>query len=212
MKFVIIGHGGHSKVISDLVLARKENDIVAYLDDKFKEFKMQGNIFYGPIMSVKKMIEYFNDLQIIIAIGNNLTRKMIVRKLNIPEEMYGTLVHTSAVVSPSATIGKGTVIMPHAVVNADAQIGKHAIINTGSVVEHDCKIEDFVHISPHASLTGGVQIKEGASVGSGSAIIPNSIVGEWSVIGAGATVISDIPSHSTAVGTPAKVKNKMEVN
>lgn len=212
MKFVIIGHGGHSKVISDLVLASRENEIVSYLDDKFEELKMRGKAFYGPIGSLKELIKYFNELKIIIAIGNNLTRKMIVQKLNLPEEMYGTLIHTSAVVSPSAKIGNGTVIMPHAVVNADSQIGKHSIINTGSVVEHDCNLGDFVHISPQASMTGGVQIKEGASVGSGATIIPNSIIGEWSVIGAGATVISHIPSHCTAVGTPAKVKNKMEVN
>jgi acetyltransferase EpsM len=211
MKIVVIGQGGHSKVISDMLLSNDEYEIVGYLDDKYEEIKVQENVFYGPVISAKTMVEYFTDIKFIIAIGDNLIRKSIAEKLELPDECYATLIDKSAVVSPHAAIGCGTVVMPNAVINADSKIGKHAIINTGSVVEHDCKIADFVHISPHAALTGGVQIEEGVSVGAGAAVIPNVTVCDWTVIGAGATVITDIPSHCTAVGTPARVKNKLEV-
>lgn len=211
MKFVIIGNGGHSKVISDMVLANKENEIIGYLDDKYENIKLLDNHFYGPVLTARNLAECFNDLKFIIAIGNNSVRKKIVQKLDLPEECYATVIHKTAVVSPRAQIGFGTVVMPNAVINADARIGWHTIINTSAVVEHDCKVGDFVHISPHAALTGGVQIEEGASIGAGAAIIPNVTVSEWAVIGAGATVINDIPSHWTAVGTPARTKNKLEV-
>ena len=191
MKIVIIGQGGHSKVIRDMLLSSDEYEIVGYLDDKYEEIKVQENVFYGPIISVKTVVEHFTDIKFIIGIGDNLIRKSIAEKLELPDECYATLIDKSAVVSPHAAIGCGTVVMPNAVINADSQIGKHAIINTGSVVEHDCKIEDFVHISPHAALTGGVQIEEGVSVGAGAVIIPNVTVGEWTIIGAGATVITE---------------------
>lgn len=212
MRVVLIGNGGHSKVISDMVLSNKENEIVGYLDDKYETVKLLDNHFYGPILAAQKMVESFTDLKFIIAVGNNLARKNIAKKLELPDEFYTTVIHQSAVVSARAEIGLGTVVMPNAVINADAKIGQHVIINTGSVVEHDCLVGDFVHISPHAVLTGGVQIDEGASIGAGAAIIPNITVSEWAVIGAGATVISDISSHWTAVGTPARVKNRSGVN
>lgn len=212
MKYVILGHGGHGKVISDIILSNKGNEVIGFLDDKYKDIRLSGNLFFGPIRSAKHMINTFQDIKFLIACGDNQIRKSIVKTLNIPETFYATAIHKSAVVSSSAKIGIGTVVMAKAVINADAEIGDHAIINTGSVVEHDCKINDFVHICPGVSLTGGVEIGEGTKIGAGASIIPNIKVGEWSTIGAGAAVIDNLPSYCTAVGIPAKVKKHLEVN
>ena len=206
MKLAIIGQGGHSKVIQDIVFALKEIEIVGYLDDKYETSYFRKGIYYGPILSSKKMLDSFESIKFIIAIGNNHIRKMIVEKLNLLDSFYAVLVHPSAIISTSANIGFGSVIMANAVVNADADIGKHAIINTASIIEHDTKIGDFAHISPSATLTGNVRIKEGVHIGAGSTIIPQKTVGRWTIIGAGSTVTSDIPSECTAIGTPARVK------
>lgn len=210
MKIVIIGHGGHSKVICDSILSQNEFEVVGYLDDKYKDVKRIGNIYYGPISSAKRLIDYFIDIKFIIAIGNNQGRKQIVDKLNLSENYFVTLIHKSAVVSQSSKIGIGTVVMPNSVINAESQIGNHAIINTGAIIEHDCIVGDFIHVSPAATLTGAVHLEEGVSVGAGAIIIPNIKIGEWSIIGAGATVISHIPSYCTAVGIPAKVNKVNE--
>ncbi len=208
MNIAIIGQGGHSKVIQDLISLNSQFHIVAYLDDKFEELMLMDATFIGPILSAEAIIEVFEDVKFIIAIGNNQTRKSIADKLKLPNGRYMTLVHPTATVSSSAKIGQGTVIMAHSVINADTHIGDHTIINTSSVVEHDNELGSFVHVSPNATLTGAVKIKEGVHVGAGATVIPNVEIGEWAVIGAGATVIHPIPSHCTAVGVPAMVKNK----
>ena len=100
------------------------------------------------------------------------------------------------------------VVMPKAVINADAHIHDHCIINTGAVIEHDNLVWDYSHISPHATLTGNVTIHEGVHIGAAVTIIPGVEIGEWSIIGAGATVIHPVPSHSKAVGTPARIINR----
>lgn len=205
MKIAVIGHGGHSKVVRDLILSDGSNQIIGYFDDRYRNLEWRESLYFGPIASVKKMLSFFQNPKIIIAIGNNRTRKNIVQKLNLPAESYATLIHPSAVVSSDAQIGKGTVVMPHSVINADSVIGQHAIINTGAVVEHDNRIGDFVHVSPNAALTGSVKLGEGAHVGTGATVIPAVQIGEWSVIGAGATVIHELPRYCTAVGVPAKV-------
>ncbi|PFP29497.1 acetyltransferase [Bacillus sp. AFS073361] len=213
MKIVVVGRGGHSKVIEDMILSYQENQIVGFLDDKYNNVSLNENIYFGPISSAKRLVDNFGDIKFVIAIGDNKIRQSIVQRLNLSDENYVTVIHESAVISPSAMIDNGTVVMPHAVINADTRIGVHSIINTGTVIEHDCNIGDFSHVCPGTTVTGTVQIGEGGYIGAGATIIPNVKIGDWAIIGAGATVIMDIPAHCTAVGIPAKVKkvNQMGV-
>ncbi|OAS85134.1 acetyltransferase [Metabacillus litoralis] len=207
MKIVIIGQGGHSKVINDIILSF-EGKVIAYLDDKYEAFFYQNDQYFGPISSAKYIISKIKNIKFVIGIGDNKVRKSIYERLALPTEFYATLIHKSAIISQSASIESGSVIMARTVVNANTRIGKHSIINTGSIVEHDNRISNFVHISPNATLTGSVTINEGVHIGAGATVIPNVSIGEWSVIGAGAAVITDIPAYRTAVGVPAKLKIK----
>ncbi|MFS0764132.1 acetyltransferase [Peribacillus phoenicis] len=206
MKIVLIGEGGHSKVIKDMIDRADGYELIGYLDDKYDGTIVKSHLFFAPLSIVSDLLEQFKDIKFIVAIGNNHIRKKVVEELNIPDSYYVSVIHPSSIISPSIKIGVGTVVMPSTVINADAKIGRHSIINTASVIEHDSEIGDFVHISPHATLTGAVKVDEGTHVGAGSTLIPNVNIGEWSVIGAGATVINNIQSHSLAVGTPAKMK------
>ncbi|MGM0874221.1 MAG: acetyltransferase [Bacillota bacterium] len=204
MNIVIIGQGGYSKVIKDIILLNDASQIVGYLDDKYEDYLIKDEMFYGPISVFKLLLNKYVDIKFVVAIGHNQTRKKIVEGLNLEDDFYTTLIHPTAIVSPSVSIGKGTVIMANTVINADAVIGDHVIINTGSVIEHDNKVNDFAHVSPNTTLTGSVQLGEGVHIGAGATLIPNVKIGNWSIIGAGATVINSIPDNTTAVGIPAK--------
>ncbi|WP_226677978.1 acetyltransferase [Mesobacillus jeotgali] len=206
MKIAIIGQGGHSKVVRDVIKAMGDAEIVGCLDDKFSAEFFHEQIMYGPVDSAIRISEDFPEVKFFVAVGNNRVRKQIVERLGFPEEFYATLIHPTAQVSADSMIGPGSVVMPCVVVNSDALLGAHVIINTCSVVEHDSKIEDFVHISPNATLTGNVTVREGAQVGASATVIPGREIGEWAMVGAGATVIHNIPANSTAVGVPAIVK------
>lgn len=205
MKLAVVGTGGHSKVIQDLVRLNGKNKIIAFLDDKYPSLTFENTVYKGPVDSAKQLVHIHSDLKFVIAIGSNMTRKRIVDRLGFQEALFATLIHPTAWISPSVKIGVGSVVMPLAVINADSNIGNHSIINTGVIIEHDNKISDFVHVSPKATLTGGVKVREGVHIGAGASVIPNLEIGEWSTIGAGATVIKSIPPSSTAVGVPAKV-------
>ncbi|AMV12440.1 acetyltransferase [Geobacillus thermoleovorans] len=203
-RIIVIGEGGHSKVVQDIIAADGRYQIAAILDDKYQEMHEWNGIVYGPISAVSPMIDRNPSTKLIIAIGNNQVRAEIAKCIQVSDEMFATLIHPSAAISPSARIGEGTVVMPNCVVNAHAVIGKHVIINTGAIVEHDNRIGDYAHISPNATLTGNVVIGEGTHVGASATIIPGIKVGKWSIIGAGSTVIRDIPDFKKAVGCPTR--------
>jgi acetyltransferase EpsM len=202
MKVIVIGNGGHSKVIQEMILASRY-EVMAILDDKYEnEYTKQG-ILYAPISTLGFLLE--SNVKVVIAIGNNAIRKKIVQQLDLQKDQYVSVIHPKAVISPTAKIKNGTVIMANAVINAEAKIGEHCIINTGTIIEHENEIGDYAHISPNATLTGNVSVGEGVHVGASASIIPGVEVGTWSVVGAGSTVIKNVPPNSVAVGCPTRV-------
>ena len=188
----LFGASGHAKVIMDILTASGQK-VDALIDDNEKVNELNG---------YKVMHGVTDASPIIVSIGVNAIRKKVVEKLT---GEFGTAIHPSAIVSPSAKIGEGTVVMAGAIINADAVIGKHCIINTGASVDHECVIGDYCHIAPHATLCGQVHVGEGSMVGVGACVIPCKNIGSWCTIGAGAAVVKDTPDGATAVGVPAKV-------
>ena len=211
MKVVIIGHGGHSKVVTDIIKLTKDLHIIGYLDNKYEKIQVMNQLICAPLSAIYDLKKQYGDMKFVIAIGDNRIRKMIADMLKISEKEFLTVIHPTSSVSQSVKIGNGTVVMPNTIINADTIIGNHCIVNSGSVVEHDSILEDFVHVCPNSTITGTVTIGEGCMVGSGATIIPNKRIGEWTTIGAGATVTDDLPSNCLAVGTPAKTKMRNQI-
>ena len=198
---VIIGTGGHAKVVADIV--RCSNDtIVGFLDG----IKPYGEFLGYPVLGSDDDYVKYQNYKFIVAIGNPNVRERIVNKLE--NVRWYTAVHPTAIISDLDTaVDEGTMICANAVVNAGARIGKHCIINTGSCVEHDNFIEDFVHISVGTKLAGHVKIGRSSWIGIGATVNNDVSICSDCTIGAGAVVIKDIISPGTYVGVPAgKIK------
>ena len=207
---VIIGAGGHAKVIADIILKRKELlneklNITGFLDDGYKNLKYT-KIFDIPILGDTSLIgklEHEKKYNYIIGIGNNKIREKISNKF--PNLNYYTAIHPKSVIGTEVAIAEGTIVMANTIVNSGTKIGKHCILNTGSIIEHDNKIEDYCHISPNSTLCGTVKVGKNSWIGAGSTIIQNRNIGENSMIGAGSVIIRDIPNNCAVVGNPGKI-------
>ncbi len=195
-KLIIIGAGGHAKVVVDCIEEEKKYEITSLIDDAPP---MSFISFYK--IDKRDMENNYQSINAIIAIGNPKHRKKIANQL---KSNFVMTIHPSAVVSKHAKIGEGCQIFATAVINAAASIGNHCIINTGAIVEHDCILGNFVHIAPNATLGGGVSIGESSHVGMGATVLQNITVGKNVIIGAGAVVTKDISDNCTVVGIPAK--------
>lgn len=207
MEIIIIGAGGHAKVIIDLiekrqVILNEEISIFGIVDDKYIEKDFLGYSYLGKIEDLEK-IEDYKKKKYIIAIGNNKVREKISKKLRLN---FVSLVHPTAIVGKSVKIGVGTVVMAGVIINSLAVIGKHSIINTGAIIEHDCVVEDYVHISPKTAVAGGVKVGKSSWIGIGSSIIQGIEIGENVTIGAGSVVVKNLKDNIKAFGVPAKEK------
>ena len=201
---IIVGAGGHAKVIADIVIKSNDN-LIGFLDDEIMiGTKILGDYeVMGPtslIDSIKGENKFF-----IIAIGNNSIRKKFYEKYDVN---YYTAIHPTAVIGTDVEIGEGSCVMPNACINANSKIGKCCIINSGALVEHDCVLDDFVHISPMASLCGTVKVGRLTQIGARATVRNNVIIGEEILVGMGATVVKDLTLKGTYIGTPAKLREE----
>jgi sugar O-acyltransferase (sialic acid O-acetyltransferase NeuD family) len=204
---VILGAGGHAKVLIEALRAQGNSDALAALDNNQELWgrKVLGVPVLGGDDLLPGLME--NGLRrFVIGLGgvrNNQPRKALfdqALRLGLEPVM---VIHPSAIISPSAELGPGCQVLPGAVINADAILGANVVINTRVVVEHDCHLSLHVHVASGAVLCSGCSLGEGVHVGAGAVVRQLLSIGEWSVVGAGAVVVKTIEAKSLVGGIPA---------
>ena len=196
-KYILIGGGGHARVISSIVEAQKTATVVGLFDSNSEVKSLDGIENFGTYTA-----DSFPNSRAIIAIGNNQIREKLAYQII---HNFGVLLHPTASIDRISSIDEGTVVMHHAVIQRGTTVGKHVIVNTSSSIDHDCKLEDFVHIAPNVTLCGGVHVGKGTLIGVGSVVLPQVKIGANVTVGAGTVVTKNIPDGSTVIGNPGKI-------
>ncbi|MGP0630213.1 acetyltransferase [Nitrospina sp. 32_T5] len=201
---LIFGGGGHGRVVAAIAKHVQKWDRIAFADDRHMELKRVADFevlagFADAAGCLKEFTHFF------VAIGDNTRRLQLINQHRETGHTAATLVHPSAWVCASATVGDGTLIGPQAVVHTGARVGMGCIVNTAATVDHDCVLEDGVHLSPGVHLAGEVKVGRETSVGVGSSVSNRIDIGRNVVIGAGSAVVEPIPNNVTAAGVPARI-------
>lgn len=197
---VVIGAGGHGKVVADILLASGLT-VDGFLDDgRPVGESVLGLPVLGPLDWLRE-----HPASVALGVGHNDARARVAEQARQYGAELVTAVHPRAVVSPFSVLDEGVVVMALAVVQPHASVGRGAILNTACVVEHDCRVGAFAHVSPNAAMAGGCQLGDRAHLGIGAAMLPGTSVGFGSIVGGGAVVCRSIPEGVVAVGVPARV-------
>jgi UDP-perosamine 4-acetyltransferase len=205
VKVVIVGAGGHARVIVDTLLLRPDQFQLIGLTDT--NLGKCGQTILGlPIMggddSWSRILAEGVGAAI-VGIGENRHRGELADQLQECSFDLINAIHPTASISRHVQLGVGIAVMAGAVIGPGTLISDNVIVNTTASVDHDCVIERDAHVAPGAHLGGSVKVGRGALIGMGAAVLPNISIGEWAIVGAGAVVIRDVPPEVTAVGVPA---------
>lgn len=212
MKTIIIGAGGHARVVFEILQYDRNIDVVAFVDNitRGADEKIRDIPVYGDHSVLPKLFK--NGVKCaIIGVGKNNIRKAHFEEIKDTNVELINAIHSTAHISHNAKIGKGVVIAARATIATSVEIGDNVIVNTGAIVEHEDILEDHVHIASGTVLAGRVRVEEGAFIGAGTIVKEFITIGKNTTIGAGSVVLENIPDNTVAVGTPAKViKTKNE--
>jgi len=202
MRLLIIGAGGHGRVVADVAKAANI-DVFAFVDDNPKADTVKDIPVYDSIETAIAD-NHYEEPHFIIALGDNHVRAREYSRAVAAGLKPASVIHPSAVLSESAYVGPGSFIAAQATVNADASIGENVIVNTAAIVEHDCVVGSHAFVAPAAVLCGNVYVGAYTFVSSNATLVPNVRVGEHALIAAGAVVTKNHPDKVRLMGVPAR--------
>lgn len=210
-KIIVLGGGGHAKVVIGTLLKMPRYEVVGFLDDDEKKTNILGIPRIGSLFPVHE-----ERVTKVVAlglghVGNCSLRKKVAQTYEKRGYVFETIIAPSCIISKTVQIGKGVFISDGTVIQPDVIIGDYSIINTRSSLDHDCLIGENVHIAPGVTLSGMVNVGDNTLVGTGSSVIQEISVVKNCIIGAGAVVIRDCKKSGTYVGVPAKLKKQKNI-
>lgn len=206
---IIFGAGGFGREVAWAIdRINKVNptwNLLGFIDDNEE---IQGTVIDGNrVLGRSEDILSFPDAYIVCAVGASRTREIIIgnlKRIN-PHIHFGTVIDPSVAMSDTVSIGEGTIICANNIITVNITIGCHVIINLACTIGHDSVLGDFATLYPTVNVSGMTTIGRATEIGTGTQIIQGKKIGDYSVAGAGAVIVSDIKENSLAVGCPAKV-------
>ena len=194
-KIVLIGGGGHAKVVVDAILLDNKYEVEGIIDLSLeKGTKVSECIVLGDDSELEGIFKSGIKKAFIGigSIGDCSVRKRIylhVKKIGFE---LPVIIHPKAVIAGDVVMKEGTFVAASANINTGSKLGCNVIVNTAASIDHDCIVEDFVHISPKAVLCGGVSVGRESHIGAGACLVQNKVVGANAIVGAGCTVLKDV--------------------
>lgn len=201
-RVVVLGAGGTSLDFAEAAVAAG-HDVIGFLDDAVQG-ALGGFPVLGPLASWRDLapdVRFFSGIGSTVSHGNRLD---LLAGLEIPPDRYTTIIHPTAIVSPSAVIGHGSGILALSTLGARVCVGPHVEILQLCLIAHDCRLEAGTILAGGANLAGGVHVGRCAYVGAGAAVRNGLRLGERSLLGMNSTLTRDLPAGAVYAGSPAR--------
>ncbi len=215
MKVVIMGAGGFGREVLDIIFACNQRgagfEMEGWIIDP--EYGKPGEIINGkPVLGgMDWLAGKAGKVLGVLAVGLPHVRRKFVK---IAQDEYGieftNVIHPTAEISPSASIGVGVVMASHCILTPQAQVKSFTQLNMHSIVAHDSIMGDYSTLAMGVHVPGNICVEEGCYLGSGVSMVPPLKIGRWSVVGAGSVLLKDVPPNSVVVGNPGKVVKKRD--
>jgi sugar O-acyltransferase (sialic acid O-acetyltransferase NeuD family) len=203
---VVIGGGGHAKVLVSILRKLHQYRIIGYVDLKDRGLLI-GTRYLGGDEILPTLAAERPGLKAVMGVGQVGTgrnRAQIDERMHALGLIFPSIISPHAIVNEEVTIAGAVTAMDGAVINSGALIGKGTILNSNSTVEHDVCLESWVHLAPGCTISGGATVGQYSMIGAGSTVIEGRQITHDCIVGAGAVVIEDLTEPGTYVGCPAR--------
>lgn len=184
-RMAIIGASGQGADVLDIINFNQSFEVVGFIDKKFGKINdycglpILGNDTYIPKL---KSIGIYNIVIAALWLKGSKKIENIFKLCGDSNLSFPTIIHPSAKISPTASIGAGCQIFSNVLIGAFSKVGKGCVINNNAIISHDAMIGDFTFISPGAAIAGNVKIGRNCIIGMNSSIYLRIIISDNTII------------------------------
>lgn len=174
---VLIGGGGHARVVYDALVALGRS-LLGVVDRDPAGVRVSGVDVLGDDAAALALdpgtVELANGIG---GIGDTAPRRQVFETFKARGFTFVTVIHPSAVVAAEVTLGEGCQIMAGVVLQTGVTVGANTIVNTRASVDHDSLIGAHCHVAPSATICGNVSVGESSHIGAGAVLVQGARVG-----------------------------------
>lgn len=209
---IIIGNTSNAKLAHYYFTNDTDYNVVAFSVNK--EYIKEKEFCNLPLIPFENIEDQFSILEYdaFVAIGytemNNLREKMY--KLT-KEKGYNLPNYISSKCSylTEEIIGDNNLILEDNTIQPFVSIGSNNVLWSGNHIGHDVKIKDHCFITSHVVISGFTTIENNCFLGVNSTFRDDIIVKEYSLIGAGASIMKSTEVESVYLAPkPIKLEKK----
>ena len=205
-KLYIVGAGGFGRELHSWIQQHPDFNsawkIAGFLDDNPNALNLFGS--FAKVLPLKGHKVSIDNLYL-CGLGLPAVKKELLTPLVKGGAEFITFIHPTCVIGERVKIGQGVVLCPGISISVDITIGDFSMIGPNTTIGHDVSIGEWNTLCAQCDLTGHVVVGDSVFMGSRVSVIPNKKIGNKSIVGAGALVISNVPEGCTVVGNPARV-------
>jgi len=217
-KIAIYGVGGFGREIAWLIESCSSQsvtyEIVCFIDDnQLLHGKVVNEI---PVIGIDEAGKNFPGCGVVGGVGDPKLRQRLMEKAFAVGFESEVIIHPRVERSKWIEIGEGTVICAGNILTTNISLGRQVQINLDCTIGHDVIMSDYTTLAPGVHVSGYVHFGQRVYVGTGATIINGTqeqpiVIGDDSIIGAGACVTKSVPPGLTVVGVPAKPVSRQVV-
>lgn len=202
---VIVGAGGFAREVYCWA-----KNTFSQESHRFKGFLAKsGDNLQGlalPVLGDEESYEIAKNDHFLLAIGRMDIKRNVVSRLKEKGAQFLTLIHPTALIADTASIGEGVVICPFVTVCDHAILEDFVMMNLYASCGHDARIGRFSVLSPYATVNGAAIVGEEAFLGSHSTVALCRKVGRKAKVSANSAVMNDAPDGAFVFGVPGEMK------
>lgn len=207
MKLLIYGASGLAKEVYDIVVRSMPDryEKIYFIDDFVEEapFYLSETIHFDSIPTL--FMGEMEELEGIVAVGEPVHRQKLTEKFEKQGIRLATIVDSSALISPTASVAEGSIICEMTTIHANVQIGKGVLIQPFANIGHDISIGEYSVISSACAPGGATVFGKRVYMGMNATSKEKLVFGDDVIIAMGAAVFRDVEAGATVVGNPARV-------
>ena len=206
IKLIILGAGTFAQEVADLIsdIAEPVYEIDGFAKS-IQPYDPAETLLGRPVYWVDQLEQFTRSHLALCAIGSTTKRANFIQQVENMGMRFATIIHPTARVSRTATLGEGAIVSAGALIAAYTNIGRHVIVNRGAMIGHHNSIGDVATIGPGANLAGAVTVGSRTTVAMGSIVLEQRHIGAQAIVGAGSLVTHDVPDRVKVMGSPARI-------